>query len=58
MVELTIRERQVLTQILGGESNKTAANQLGLSEHTVCDHVKSIYRKLEVGARSELMTWF
>lgn len=55
-VVLTIRERQVLALILGGDSKKTAALKMGLSEHTVDGYVKALYRKLRVRSRRELVT--
>jgi DNA-binding CsgD family transcriptional regulator len=31
------------------------ADQLGISTHTVRDHLKHLYRKTETGSRSELL---
>jgi DNA-binding CsgD family transcriptional regulator len=55
---LTPRERQVMSLLLTGASRKEAAGQLDLSEHTVGDYVKAIYRKLGVSSRAELLSKF
>lgn len=50
---LTPRETDLLRAFAEGKSYKEAARSLGISPHTVGNHVKSIYRKLEVNSRSE-----
>ena len=50
---LTPREQQLLTLFAKGHSYKSAARELGISPLTVGDHVKAIYRKLEVNSRGE-----
>ncbi|MFM6853018.1 MAG: response regulator [Sphingopyxis sp.] len=50
---LTDREIDLLSAFATGKSYKEAARTLGISPHTVGNHVKSIYRKLEVHSRSE-----
>ena len=52
---LTLRERQTLECLLGGDSEKQAAAKLGLSIHTVHDYVKHLYRVFNVASRGELM---
>jgi DNA-binding NarL/FixJ family response regulator len=49
---LTIREQQIVPLIGRGLANKEIANQLGLSEQTVKNHVHRILRK--VGAEDRL----
>jgi DNA-binding NarL/FixJ family response regulator len=49
---LTAREMDVLQSIAAGRSNKTIADFLNLSEHTVKGHVRSILAKLEAGDRT------
>lgn len=51
--ELTRRERDVLAQIGRGLRNHEAAAALGISEHTVAAHIKSVYRKLDISSRAE-----
>lgn len=48
---LTKREREVLDLIGCGHSNADIAEMLFISENTVKDHTKSIYRKLGVHSR-------
>jgi two-component system, NarL family, response regulator YdfI len=50
---LSKRERDVLTAIADGLSNKEIARRLGISVHTVKFHVASILEKLEVDTRTE-----
>ncbi len=52
---LTKREHEIVTLISGGHSNKDIAKMLFLSEYTVKDHTKNIYRKLGVHSRFELI---
>jgi DNA-binding CsgD family transcriptional regulator len=49
------REREVATLLARGLSNAEIAETLVLSPHTVQDHIKSIYEKLDVGSRLELV---
>ncbi len=55
-VHLTPREREVLELLAAGLSNKRAAKQLGLSEHTVKFHAQAIYSKLGVQNRAAAVT--
>jgi DNA-binding NarL/FixJ family response regulator len=50
---LSERERDVLSLIAGGATNKEIATRLYLSPHTVKDHTSSLYRKLNVRNRAE-----
>jgi len=50
---LTAREVEVLRLFSRGLSYRESADALGISAHTVGDHVKSIYRKLGVHSRTE-----
>jgi DNA-binding NarL/FixJ family response regulator len=52
-VTLTPREREVLTLLAAGASNKAIARALGLSVHTVKFHVRSLIEKLSAGGRLE-----
>ncbi len=51
----TAREREVATLIARGQSNAEIAETLVLSPHTVGDHVKSLFEKLDVANRQELV---
>lgn len=50
---LTAREVDVLKLFSRGLSYRETADILGISPHTIGDHVKSIYRKLSVHSRTE-----
>jgi DNA-binding NarL/FixJ family response regulator len=50
---LTQREMDTLEGLAKGLSFKELAPMLNISHHTVGDHVKAIYRKLEVNSRAE-----
>lgn len=51
--ELTRRETEVLTQLCKGKSYRMIADTLYISEETVRRHIKNIYKKLQVGSKSE-----
>jgi DNA-binding CsgD family transcriptional regulator len=51
----TAREREVATLIARGLTNPEIAETLVLSPHTVQDHVKSLFEKLDVSSRQELV---
>lgn len=51
--DLTRREREILCHVAEGQSNKTIARELGISDGTVKLHVKAILRKLNVHSRVE-----
>ncbi|MBK8067326.1 MAG: response regulator transcription factor [Rhodanobacteraceae bacterium] len=50
-MHLTPREQQVLQLFALGASYKEVANRCDISLHTVRDHVKALYRKLQVHSR-------
>ena len=50
--ELTPREREVLTLLAEGLTNRGIAERLVVSEHTVHRHVTSILRKLDLPSRT------
>lgn len=50
---LTHREREILSLVERGCSNREIAEATGLSQWTVATHTKAIYRKLAVGSRTE-----
>lgn len=51
--ELTSREREVLTLVAIGLTNKAIAQRLQISDHTVKFHVASILAKLDAESRTE-----
>lgn len=50
----TSRERELAEGLLHGAARTQLARRLGLSEHTVGDHLRSLYRKAGVAGRAEL----
>lgn len=55
MQTLTARELQVVQLAAKGKTNKTIANELGLSEHTVKNYLFRAFEKLGVSSRVELL---
>lgn len=51
--DLTPRERTVLGLLAQGIRIADIAAELGISPHTAGDHVKNIYRKLNISSRAE-----
>jgi len=56
---LTIREREIITVTVtnAGSTAKTIAEKLRISEHTLRNHLTSIYEKLGVANRLELFAF-
>jgi DNA-binding CsgD family transcriptional regulator len=52
---LTPAQRRVFTYLVDGIVEKRIAALLGLSRHTVHNHVRAIYRAFEVQSRPELL---
>lgn len=50
---LTIREKEMLAQVLKGASNKEIAVSSSISERTVKTHLYRVYRKLNVKSRTK-----
>lgn len=50
---LTNREREVLRALAGGGTNLAIGHQLGISEHTVRNHLRAIMGKLGVASRTD-----
>ncbi|HEU4614052.1 MAG TPA: helix-turn-helix transcriptional regulator [Kofleriaceae bacterium] len=55
--ELTPAEREVAEHVFAGRSNREIAEQRGVSERTIANQLASIYRKLELLDRHELVRW-
>lgn len=51
--DLTERELEILRLIVKGKSNKEISAELFIAEATVKTHLKTIFQKLEVNARTE-----
>ena len=51
---LSAREREIVRLLANGHTNTEMSRLLGVSRHTVGDHVKSVFGKLAVHSRAEL----
>jgi len=56
LFHLTDREKQILELLTSGKKTAAVSKFLDLSEHTVHGYVKSIYKKLQVHNRAELVS--
>jgi DNA-binding NarL/FixJ family response regulator len=54
---LTVREYQIIGRICQGMRNKEIASKLYISDATVAHHLTSIYRKLGLADRTELLLY-
>jgi DNA-binding NarL/FixJ family response regulator len=52
-VELTRREREILSLVARGKSNLEIAESLDIALSTVRGHLSATYRKLEVSTRTQ-----
>ncbi|HCR8721349.1 TPA: response regulator transcription factor, partial [Shigella flexneri] len=50
---LSARQREILTMLAAGESNKEIGRALNISTGTVKAHLESLYRRLEVKNRTQ-----
>lgn len=53
---LTPREREIVSALSSGQRVGAIAGRLGVSEHTVRNHLKAVYRKLDVHSQVELLS--
>ncbi|WPK13111.1 helix-turn-helix transcriptional regulator [Lysinibacillus louembei] len=56
LYHLTSREYDLIRLLLEGKSTKCIANELSISTYTVQDHLKSIFMKVDVNSRRELIS--
>ncbi len=50
---LTVREKEALGYLARGMKVAEMAEAMGITRHTASDHVKSVYRKLNVSSRAQ-----
>jgi len=55
LYDLSVREREVIAAVTRGESTKAIADSLGLSPHTVIEHIDRACRKIGVRGRKALI---
>jgi DNA-binding NarL/FixJ family response regulator len=56
-VELTAREREVLTLVVEGLANKQIARRMGISEKTVKGHLTNLFQRIGVADRTQAALW-
>ncbi len=54
--QLSPREHEVLTLLATGLATPAIAKEMGISPHTVRDHLKNLFRKTGTSSRSKLMS--
>jgi two-component system, NarL family, nitrate/nitrite response regulator NarL len=54
---LSPREKEILSHLVTGHSNKLIARHLGITEATVKVHLKSVQRKIRVENRTQAAIW-
>ena len=52
--ELSPRERQIVAAVARGLNNRAIAEQAGIAQQTVKNHLSSIFQKLQVSNRVQL----
>jgi DNA-binding CsgD family transcriptional regulator len=55
---LSQREREVAAAVLGGSNTGAVAEALFISAHTVQDHLKSVFEKMNIHSRREMLAMF
>lgn len=55
LADISKREAEVLSLLISGDRVPSIAEHLHISQHTVRNHLKSMYRKLGVGTQDELI---
>ncbi len=54
---LTPREKEILVYVAAGETNRKIAERLGITEHTVKNHIKNILEKLYLDNRVQVAAY-
>ena len=54
--ELSVREKEIVTALVDGLSYKLVADRLNISIDTVRQHIRNIYRKLNVNSKAEVIS--
>ncbi|MCB7038947.1 LuxR C-terminal-related transcriptional regulator [Eggerthella sinensis] len=56
--KLTVREQDILDELLRGRSTVSIAGSFNISDNTVKSHVQSIYKKLGIHSKQEMLERF
>lgn len=54
-LELPPQQARVVDLVLEGLSNREIAQRMGISPHTVCNHLKPVFLRYGVKSRAELI---
>lgn len=54
---LSVREKEILSHLSNGSTNKQIARQLDIAEATVKVHIKTVLRKLGLANRTQAAVW-
>jgi DNA-binding NarL/FixJ family response regulator len=54
---LSRRETQIVDALIAGCTNKEIAQRLGVSDQTIKNQLTTLYRKVGVSGRLELVVW-
>jgi DNA-binding NarL/FixJ family response regulator len=54
---LSPREKEIISHIVEGRSNKVIARHLGITEATVKVHIKHVLRKIRIDNRTQAAIW-
>jgi DNA-binding CsgD family transcriptional regulator len=57
MDKLSRRQKQIVEALLSGCTNKEIAQRLGVSDQTIKNQLTTLYRKLGLSGRLELVLW-
>lgn len=57
IVRLSPRQKEILSHLLAGRSNKQIAREVGITEGTVKVRLKSVLRKIGVESRTQAAIW-
>ena len=55
---LSQREREVAAAVLAGADTRAVTERLFISAHTVQDHLKSVFEKMSIHSRREMLAMF
>jgi DNA-binding NarL/FixJ family response regulator len=55
---ITERQRQVLTWVVQGKSNKEIAREMGITEGTVKQHLRLLYDRIGIRSRIKIMALY